>query len=208
MAELNFRQAAAAGYDRAVARSMRQSIPLLLRAARLAPGQRALDVATGTGLAAELAADVVGPTGTVMATDLSPEMVERARARLSAFPNVSVSVEDGQALSFADESFDAVVCNMGLMFFPDPAQGVSEFRRVLRQDGRAAVSVNTVPERSLITRINVVIGRYVPSFAPAAPRLFSLGSGGHLRGLLQQAGFRDVELFTQVKRASYPSFDV
>jgi ubiquinone/menaquinone biosynthesis C-methylase UbiE len=85
MAELDFRHAAAAGYDRAVATSMRQSIPLLLKAARLAPGQRALDVATGTGLAAELAADVVGPNGSVIATDISPDMVERARARLSAF---------------------------------------------------------------------------------------------------------------------------
>src|SRR5690349_14919469 len=117
MAELEFRQAAATGYDQTVASSMRQSIPLLLEAARLAPGQRVLDVATGTGLAAELAARVVGPEGSIVAADISADMVERARARLNAFPNVSVTVENAQTLSFANESFDAVICNMGLMFF-------------------------------------------------------------------------------------------
>ena len=95
---------------------------------------------------------------------------------------------------------------MGLMFFPDPAQGLSEFHRVLRPNRRAAASVNTTPERSLITRINVIIGRYAPSLAPAAARLFSLGDEAHLRGLFEQAGFRDVEVFTQVKHASFPSF--
>jgi ubiquinone/menaquinone biosynthesis C-methylase UbiE len=207
MAEFEFRQAAAAGYDRTVAALMNQSIPLLLEAARLAPGHRVLDVATGTGLAAEAAVAVVGPDGSVVAADISRDMVEQARTQLSRFPNVSVAVEDGQALSFPQGSFDAVVCNMGLMFFPDPARGLSEFRRVLRPNGRAAVSVNTTPERSLVTRINVVIGRYVPSLAPAAARLFSLGDEQHLRGLFAQAGFGDVEVFTQVKRASFSSFD-
>jgi ubiquinone/menaquinone biosynthesis C-methylase UbiE len=62
-------------------------------------------------------------------------MVEKARERLGKAPNASVSVEDGQALSFSDGSFDAVLCNLGLMFFLDPVRGLSEFRRVLRSGG-------------------------------------------------------------------------
>ena len=102
-------------------------------------------------------------------------MAGKARERLGKALNVSVSVEDGQGLSFPDESVDAVLCNLGLMFFPDPERGPSEFRRVLRPGGRAAVSVNTVVERSYNHQINVMIARYLPSLAEAVTRTFALG---------------------------------
>ena len=117
-------------------------MPFLLRAAGVVPGMRVLDIATGTGLSAEAALAAVGPAGHVTAADVSAAMVAKARERLADAPNVSVSVEDGQALPFSDQSFDAVLCNLGLKFFPDPVRGLSEFRRVLRPGGRAAVSVN------------------------------------------------------------------
>ena len=148
MAELQFDDAAAAGYNSLTGPVSRHFIPFLLRAARIGAGMRVLDVATGTGLAAEAALAAVGLSGSVVAADIS-RAVERARERLGGAPNAIVAVEDGQSLTFADESFDAVLCSLGLMFFPDPARGLSEFHRVLRPGGRAAVSVNTVPERSL-----------------------------------------------------------
>ena len=87
-------------------------------------------------------------------------MVEKARLRLGSAANALLAVEDGQALSFSDESFDAVVCSLGLMFFPDPRRGLAEFRRVLHTGGRGAVSVvysaETVPQHS---RINIAIIR-------------------------------------------------
>ena len=92
-------------------------MPFLLRAAHVAPGMRVLDVATGTGLSDEAALAAVGPTGHITAADISPAMVGKARERLDKPPNVSVSAEDGQALSFSDASFHAVLCNLGLMFF-------------------------------------------------------------------------------------------
>jgi SAM-dependent methyltransferase len=118
-----------------------------------------------------------------------------------------VAIEDGQALSFPDGSFDAVVCSLGLMFFPEPLRGLAEFRRVLHPGGRAAVSVNTVPERSFNTRINVAIGRHVPSLAEAAARVFSLGDESRLRSLFEAADFRDMELATETRRFVMPSFD-
>src|SRR6187397_1088117 len=138
---------------------------------------------------------------------MSPEMVAKARKRLDRAQNAAVAVEDGQALSLAGESFDAVLCSLGLMFFPDPPRGLAEFHRVLRPGGRAAVSVNTVPERSFNTRINLAIARYLPSLAEAAARVFALGSEVKLRSLFEAANFRDVELTTQSKVFTLPSFD-
>src|SRR5258708_37069708 len=140
--ELAFKDEAAAEYDHAFAHVTAYFMPFLLRAAHIAPGMRVLDIATGTGLSAEAALAAVGPTGHVSAADVSPAMAEKARQRLAKAPNASVSVEDGPALSFADRSFDAVLCNLGLMFFPDPVRGLSEFRRVLRPGGCLAGPAN------------------------------------------------------------------
>jgi SAM-dependent methyltransferase len=95
---------------------------------------------------------------------------------------------------------------MGLMLFPDPGHGLSEFRRVLRDGGRAAVSVNTIPERSFATRIDAVIGRHVPDMAATAERYFSLGDARRLGSLFEAAGFREVETATVARRFSFPSF--
>jgi SAM-dependent methyltransferase len=121
--EYSYRARAAAGYNDAFSNVSKYFVPFLLRAARARSGENVLDVATGTGLAAEAALAVVGASGSVIAADISPDMVEKARQRLGQAPNASVAVEDGQALSFRDETFDVVLCSLGLMFFPDPGRG-------------------------------------------------------------------------------------
>jgi SAM-dependent methyltransferase len=205
--ELSFRAEAAAEYDRAFGRVSVHFLPFLLSAARLAPGQRVLDVATGTGISAEGALGVVGPSGFVLATDLSPEMVDKARPRLTRHVNTALAVEDGQALSLPDASFDAVICALGLMFFPDPAQGLTSFYRVLRPGGRAAVSVKVAPERSYNFRINIVIARHRPNLAEAVARLFALGEEVRLQSLFDAAGFVDFETSTARHTFVLPSFD-
>jgi ubiquinone/menaquinone biosynthesis C-methylase UbiE len=207
MAELVFERQAAAEYDRAFAHVTRYFMPFVLRAARIAPGMRVLDIAAGTGLSAEAALSAVGPNGHVTAADISPAMAEKARERLGVVPNASVLVEDAQALSFPDGSFDAVICNLGLMFFPEPARGLAEFRRVLRPGGWAAVSVNTVPERSYNHQINIILTRYLPGLAEAVTRTFSLGEASRLEGLFRECGFSPIE--TSVARHGFvlPSFD-
>ena len=205
--ELEYKDEAAANYDCAFAKVTSHFVPFLLRAARVVAGMRLLDIATGTGLAAEAALNVIGPSGEIVAADVSPSMIQRARTRLGQAGNVSLAVENGLALSFPDESFDAVICSLGLMFFPDPARGLGEFRRVLRRDGRAAVSVNTVPQRSYNTRINLAIARYVPSLADASNRLFSLGDEAKLNVLFADARFRNIEITTERHSFSIPSFN-
>ena len=120
--EISFQAEAAAEYDRAFSHVSAHFLPFLLRALRLAPGQLVLDVATGTGISARAALDIVGPTGSVLATDISSEMADKARQRLAGLPNAAVAVQDGQALTLPEASFDAVLCSLGLMFFPDPAR--------------------------------------------------------------------------------------
>jgi ubiquinone/menaquinone biosynthesis C-methylase UbiE len=207
MSELSYRNEAAAAYDQAVAHVSTYFVPFLLRAARVAPAQTVLDAATGTGIAAAAALTVVGPRGHVTAADVSEAMVDRARQRLAASTNAAVVVGDGQSLGFADGSFDAVLCSVGLMFFPDPARGLAEFHRVLRPGRYAAVSVITTPERSYNGRINVLIGRRVPAFAEATARTFLLGDEARLRSLFERAGFQDVETTTETRCFVLPSFE-
>jgi ubiquinone/menaquinone biosynthesis C-methylase UbiE len=132
--------------------------------------------------------------------------LRRARGRLREKLNVSFAVEDGQSLTFPDEQFDAVLCAMALMLFPDPARGVSEFLRVLREGRWAAVSVNTVPERAFLSRILAIIGQHSPDGAAIGARYFSLGNAGLLRSLFTAAGFRDIETFTESRRYPFASF--
>ena len=158
-----------------MARISRHFVPCMLDAGHLAAGHRLLDVATGTGLVAEAALDVVGPTGHVTAVDISPGMIEQARRRLGGAANVTTRVEDGQAMSFADTSFDTV---RGLMFF---AGGRSQ--SIGLRGGYAAVSVNTVPEHSYNTRVHAYIARYDPRRRPGAHS----GDEAHLRTLFALA---------------------
>lgn len=205
--ELAYHDEAAAEYDRAFAHVSSHFLPFLLGAAGVGTGMKVLDIATGTGLAAEACLRTVGPKGHVVAADLSAAMVEQAKQRFGAMPNVTFAVENGQSLTFADESFDALICSLGLMFFPDPLRGLSEFLRVLRPGGRAAASVLTVPERSYNGRINAVIARHLPAISEATARTFALEDEARLRQLFENAGFQSVEIFRRAHRFELPSFD-
>lgn len=196
----------ATGYDEMFARVTRAFIPPLLAAARIAAGQRILDVATGTGLAARAARDLVGADGVVMAGDISPTMLDVARRNED---NVGIKFEqfDGHKLPYPDAEFDRVICQFGLAFFADPGRGLAEFRRVLRPGGRAAVIVNSTPERSLFTRIGTVIGQYVPERAEQLNRYASIRTIEQLCELFVGVGFHGVEVKTEMRSFSFASFD-
>ena len=115
----------AGGFDRVFGLPMRQFIPSLLRMAGIVPGQTVLDVATGTGLAAEAALIAVGAAGHVTAVDGTSEMLEHARQRLAAYPNATVESGSAENLTLPSESFDSVICCMALMIFSDRSSAVA-----------------------------------------------------------------------------------
>jgi ubiquinone/menaquinone biosynthesis C-methylase UbiE len=207
MTVVQFRAGGVPGYDQLVGELTRRLIPTVIQAARLKAGHHVLDIACGTGLAFEAASAVVGRSGRITGADISPAMIDAARKRLGGLQNVVLAIEDAQKLSFSDASFDAAICNMGLMFFPNAAQGVAELHRVLRPGGWAAVSVNTSPMRSLIHRVLVAIDRHIqPSTARSGPATFD-GSEQRLRSLFEAAGFRNVQTAMETQRIGFLSFD-
>jgi SAM-dependent methyltransferase len=104
------------------------------------PVDAVLEVAAGTGVVTRALVDALGPDVPIMATDLNESMLSHG-ATVRADASVSRQVADAQSLPFDDGSFDAVVCQFAVMFFPDRAQAYAEARRVLRPGGRFLFNV-------------------------------------------------------------------
>jgi len=114
----------------------------LLGRMRVGAGERLLDVATGPGTLPRLAANLLGPTGSVVGTDLSLDMLAIARAKPSATgAPIRYVAAHAAPLPLEDGAFDVVTCQQGLQFFPDPHEALVEMRRVLTAGGRAGVAV-------------------------------------------------------------------
>lgn len=170
----------------------------MLGMAGVATGARVLDVAAGTGDQTLAIAERVGPQGHVLATDLSPAVVSLAEANAAraGFANVHARVADGEDLQVPAASFDAAVCRLGLMFFPDPLQGLREMHRALRPAGGACAMVFSTPERNPCVTILMSTALKHAGLPPrdpyAAGGLLSLGRPGRIDELFKSAGFRDV----------------
>ena len=179
----------------------------VLAAAEVAGGDRVLDVATGPGVAALVAMSVVKPVGLVIGADISPAMLTAGRARLGDESFRAVAT-DGQALAFRGGSFDAVVCQLGLQFFPDPARGLSEFRRVLRTGRCAAVCVISTPDRAPMWGVLAdTLSRHLPDQRAALHLSFALADPERLEHLLRMAGFRDVWVKREMRQGTIESFE-
>src|SRR3954470_862006 len=120
----------------------------MLGMAGVTAGSHVLDVAGGAGDQTPDIAERVGPHGYVLATDLSPEILQFAAEQVAAagHRNVETCVSDGQRLQIEDARFDAVVCRLGLMFFGDPLQGLREMARVLKPGGAVCTMVFGMPQ--------------------------------------------------------------
>jgi ubiquinone/menaquinone biosynthesis C-methylase UbiE len=136
------------------------------RARRFAP-QRILETAAGTGVVTQALHRAL-PDAEIVATDLNEPMLEIAARRVRS-DKVSFEAADAQDLRFADSSFDLVVCQFGVMFFPDKVRGNAEARRVLRKGGKYLLVIWDTVERNLATK---VAGAAVAKLFPDDPEAF------------------------------------
>jgi SAM-dependent methyltransferase len=153
------------------------------------PGESVLDVATGTGVAALLAAERVGAGGRVCATDLSQKMVDAASERIAALAMKQITAErmDAEELAFPDATFDTAMCVLGLMYPANPQRAIDELFRVLKPGGRAAVCVWGRREHCGWREIFPIIDARVAS--DVCPMFFALGRPGALGLAFEQSGF-------------------
>jgi ubiquinone/menaquinone biosynthesis C-methylase UbiE len=194
-------------YERWTGRWSRMFVPMAIAAAQVAPGDRILDVSTGTGEAALAAIKAVGASGLVIGVDISSAMLICARERLTD-PSFWPVAADGQALPFKDASFDAVVCQLGLQFFPDPARGLAEFRRVLRPGASVGVCVISTPDKAPMWGILAEeLGRRLPEQRAVLNLSFCLADQNRLFALFADAGFRDIVIERAERHDTVESFD-
>jgi SAM-dependent methyltransferase len=155
-----------------------------------------LETASGTGRFTRALAEAADPRATIIATDLNEPMLVRAAEMVRA-PNIAWRQADAQSLAFDDGSFDAVVCQFGVMFFPDKAAGFVEARRVLRAGGPFVFSVWDSLHLNDMSRVahETVASLFPhdpPTFLARVP--FGYHDEGHIRDALAVAGFGEIAI--------------
>jgi len=185
---------AACGYESLWQAQLADTQTRLLALTAPAPGERVLDVASGTGLIALAAARAVEPGGSVLGIDLSGRMVEAARCRAEKLqlPHAAFARMDAETLELPDAAFDLVLCALGLMYMPYPAQALREMRRVLKAGGRLGLAVWGERSRCGWSTLFPIVDAEVKS--EVCPLFFRLGQQNSLAQLCAESGFDAVEL--------------
>jgi ubiquinone/menaquinone biosynthesis C-methylase UbiE len=172
---------------------------LLLDQLNLRSGEAVLDVACGPGTVTRRAALRVGASGSVMGCDLSPAMLDLARAKVAVDASAPIHYLHcaADALNVADESFDVVTCQQGLQFFPDRPAALAEMRRALRPGGRLGIAVwadikDCPPFAALAEALRSVLGDDVADTYEGGP--WGFGDAESLARLVNDSGFANVEV--------------
>ncbi len=187
---------------------MGEATQRMLQAAGIEPGDHVLDIAAGTGDQSLLAAQIVGPTGSVLASDLSVEMLKVAAtlAQQEGLGNLRTQVMDAQQLDLEENTFDAAISRNGLMLMPQPQQALQEVYRVLKPGKKFAVLVWSRPERNPHFSIALnTIKKYVPGFI--GPSVFALADPTILEQNFKDAGFHDIATEAIPLHLHMPSVD-
>ncbi|GCE51322.1 ubiquinone/menaquinone biosynthesis C-methylase UbiE [Thermosporothrix hazakensis] len=182
----------------------------MLEAAGLKPGDHVLDIAAGTGDQSILAARIVEPGGSVLATDISAEMLDVAArvVQQEGLNNITTRVMNAEQLVLEDNAFDAVICRLGLMLIPRIQQALREIHRVLKPGGKVSALVWSAPEKNPLFSLPLsIVSKYTKE--ARSPRLdpFSLSDPAVFERELTEAGFSDVLTCALPFQTHYTSLD-
>jgi ubiquinone/menaquinone biosynthesis C-methylase UbiE len=166
----------------------------LVALAKIASGQRVLDIATGIGEPALSAASRVGSAGRVVATDISKQMLDiaRIRASTSGLTNVEFLEVDAERLDFPDGSFDAILCRWGITSLPDHSNLLVKIKRMLTPNGSFATLVWDEASRLPLTSIAITVAQEMFRSAPPRPEPPPKVPEDALERVMLRAGFTDV----------------
>jgi SAM-dependent methyltransferase len=187
-----------AHWETTIATWVEPATEAMLDMAGVSAGARVLDLASGAGSQTLRAAQRVGAQGHVVASDIAETMLHyvQENARAAGLTNVTTLAGAAEDLDVAAESFDAVICRVGLMLFSNPAKALRAVRRALRPRGRIAVVVFTTPATNpfMAKPMQILLrhaGKTPP--APGQPGIFALGAPGVIERLFADSGFVGVE---------------
>ncbi len=193
---------AAEGWDRStpiVHAWLRSATAALLAEAQIHAGARVLDLAAGAGDQTKDIARAAGPGGEVLATDISPKILDFARRNIQAagLTNVTFAVADAEQPVPSVRPFDAALCRLGLMFCPHPAAALASVFEALRPGGRFVALVFGEPANNPCISIMMKVARRHRGLDGSASNdapgsLFSLSQPGRMASLLAAAGYADI----------------
>lgn len=190
----------AAGYDEYVTPLVIPLAEKVLGRVGIGPGTQLLDVAAGTGglsvVAARLGAQV-------MATDISPGMIERLEARVSAerLTNVRTRVSDARTLEFEEDVFDVSASQLGVTVLPDAGRALAEMVRVTRRGGKVVIAALGPPQKAeffgfFLAAVKVNVPGFVGPPTDPPPPQFQMSDQGRFRDRLAEAGLADINVET------------
>jgi ubiquinone/menaquinone biosynthesis C-methylase UbiE len=185
---------AAEYYENCWQAQLKPAHDLLLEVCNIQPNEHILDVAAGTGLITFRMAEKVGPSGKIVATDISDEMVKIGTllTQSKGCNNVHFERMDAEDLSCDNNTFDLVTCALGLMYFPNPDASLTEMYRVLKPGGRAVAAVWGSRKKCGWSEIFPIVDSRVNT--DVCPMFFNLGESQVLKYPFEAAGFKNVSL--------------
>jgi ubiquinone/menaquinone biosynthesis C-methylase UbiE len=184
---------------------------VLLAALGAQPGDRILDLASGTGEPALTLARRLKGHASITGIDSADGMVQVAQAKAvkERLSGISFRCMPAEQLTFNDNSFDRILCRFGVMLFTDPLQGLKEMQRVLKPGGRFALAVWSTPETipTLRWSYDVFSKRLPEELHPPLAKVTSLGAPGMLEDLLSEAGFSGFSVEPKTFDYQFKSFE-
>jgi SAM-dependent methyltransferase len=190
--------------------TMGPATEVMLNLANIRVGDRVLEVAAGTGDLSLMVAKRVGPSGHVLAIDISPSMLNHAAeaAQDMGLANLETRVMNAQNLELNENAFDTVLCRMALMLFLQPRDALTSMHRVVKPGGRVAVMVHSTAAANPYHGLPLAIVRRIGSLPPTSPEqpgMFALAGSGVLEETFAKSGLHDVSVCPMAIQRKFPS---